>query len=172
MSRPRVVVVTGASAGVGRAVAVGFAREGAHVGVIARGRAGLAGAQRDVEAAGGRALAIPTDVADADQVEAAAAQVERTFGPIDVWVNNAMASVFSPVTEITPAEFKRVTGGFQDEVRRAFDGDEPGSGVATTSTTSSAPGDDSGEHMVGRPAAASSTPDVDLPPPPDDPSFN
>lgn len=109
MSRPRVVVVTGASAGVGRAVAVGFAREGAHVGVIARGRAGLAGAQRDVEAAGGRALAIPTDVADADQVEAAAAQVERTFGPIDVWVNNAMASVFSPVTEITPAEFKRVT---------------------------------------------------------------
>ena len=69
------------------------------------------------------------------------------------------------------AEFKRVTGGFQDEVRRAFDGDEPGS-PAPTSTTSSAPGDDSGEHMVGRPAAASPTPDVDLPPPPDDPSFN
>jgi len=70
------------------------------------------------------------------------------------------------------AEFKRVTGGFQDEVRRAFDGDEPGSPAAPSSTTSSAPRDDSGEHMVGRPAAASPTPDVDLPPPPDDPSFN
>ena len=69
------------------------------------------------------------------------------------------------------AEFKRVTGGFQDEVRRAFDGDEPGS-PASHAEASSAPGDDSGQHMAGRPAAASSTTDVDLPPPPDDPSFN
>ena len=108
-TRPRVIVVTGASAGVGRAAAIAFAREGAYVGLLARGRAGLDAAQRDVEAAGGHALAIQTDVADADQVEAAAAQVERAFGPIDVWVNNAMASVFSPVKFTSPAEFERVT---------------------------------------------------------------
>jgi NAD(P)-dependent dehydrogenase (short-subunit alcohol dehydrogenase family) len=104
-----VVVVTGASAGVGRATVREFARAGARIGLIARGSAGLEGARREVEAAGGRALVLPLDVADADQVEAAAGEVERTLGPIDVWVNNAMCSVFSPVKEMTPAEFRRVT---------------------------------------------------------------
>jgi NAD(P)-dependent dehydrogenase (short-subunit alcohol dehydrogenase family) len=107
--RHSVVVITGASAGVGRATALAFARRGASVGLVARGRAGLEGARRDVEAAGGRAIVLPTDVADAAQVEAAAARVEEAFGPIDVWVNNAMASVFSPIKEMKPEEFERVT---------------------------------------------------------------
>lgn len=106
---PEVVVVTGASAGVGRATVQAFARRGARIGLLARGKDGLEGARRDVEAAGGQAIVIPTDVANADQVEAAAAQVEETFGPIDIWVNNAMTSVFSPVKEMTPEEFRRVT---------------------------------------------------------------
>ena len=105
----QVVVVTGASAGVGRATAIEFAGRGAKVALLARGRAGLEGARRDVEAAGGTALVIPTDVSDADAVEAAAERVERELGPIDVWVNDAMASVFSPVREMTPADFRRVT---------------------------------------------------------------
>jgi len=105
----QIVVITGASAGVGRATAVAFARRGAKIGLLARGRDGLEGARREVEAAGGTALVLPTDVADAAQVEAAAAAVEGTFGPIDVWVNDAMTSVFSPVKEMTPDEFKRVT---------------------------------------------------------------
>ena len=104
-----VVVVTGASAGVGRATVRRFAREGASVGLVARGRAGLEAARREVEAAGGRALVLSADVADADAVEDAAARVERELGPIAVWVNNAMASVFSPVREMTPDEFERVT---------------------------------------------------------------
>jgi len=104
-----VVAITGASAGVGRATALAFARRGARIGLLARGRAGLEGTRRDVEAAGGHALVLPTDVADATQVEAAAAQLEETFGAIDVWVNNAMASVFSPVKEMKPEEFERVT---------------------------------------------------------------
>ncbi len=107
--KPEVVMVTGASAGVGRATVREFARRGAHVGLIARGRAGLEGAKRDVEALGGRALVLPTDVADAEQVENAAARLEETFGPIDVWVNDAMTSVFSPAKEMTPADYKRVT---------------------------------------------------------------
>ncbi len=107
--QPAVVVITGASAGVGRATAQAFAKRGAHIGLLARGAAGLEGGRRDVEAAGGKALIVPIDVADADQVEAAATQVEAAFGPIDIWVNNAMTSVFSPVKEMTPDEFKRVT---------------------------------------------------------------
>jgi NAD(P)-dependent dehydrogenase (short-subunit alcohol dehydrogenase family) len=107
--RPETVVITGASAGVGRATVRAFAQRGAHIGLVARGRDGLEGARREVEAAGGSALVVPTDVADADQVEAAAAAVEAQLGPIDIWINNAMASVFAPVQEMTPDEFKRVT---------------------------------------------------------------
>lgn len=107
--KPQVVVVTGASAGVGRATVQAFARRGAHIGLLARGRAGLEAAKREVESLGGRALAIPTDVADADAVEAAAEAVETELGPIDIWINNAMTSVFSPVKETTAEEFRRVT---------------------------------------------------------------
>ncbi|MBA3442627.1 MAG: SDR family oxidoreductase [Pyrinomonadaceae bacterium] len=104
-----VVVVTGASAGVGRATVREFARRGARIGLLARGRVGLEGARRDVEELGGRALVLPTDVADADAVERAAAAVETEFGAIDVWVNNAMVSVYSTVWQMTPEEFRRVT---------------------------------------------------------------
>src|SRR2546421_269134 len=109
LTKPEVVVITGASAGLGRATARAFAREGAHIGLLARGRDGLEGARRDVERLGGRALALPTDVADAAQVEQAAEVAEHEFGPIDVWVNNAMVSVFSPVKEMKPEEYRRVT---------------------------------------------------------------
>ena len=108
-SRPEVVVITGASAGVGRAVVREFARDRAHIGLIARGRDGLEGAKREVEECGGRALVLPLDVADAAAVDRAAESVEREFGPIDVWVNDAMVSVFSPVREMTAADFRRVT---------------------------------------------------------------
>src|SRR5947199_9561341 len=107
LSKPEVVVITGASAGLGRATAKAFAREGAHIGLLARGRDGLEGARRDVESSGGRALALTTDVADADQVERAAEAIEREFGPIDIWVNNAMVSVFSRVIAMEPEEYKR-----------------------------------------------------------------
>jgi NAD(P)-dependent dehydrogenase (short-subunit alcohol dehydrogenase family) len=103
------VVVTGASGGIGRATATAFGARGAQVGLLARGEKGLSAAARDVEAAGGKACVIPTDVADAAQCEAAAEEVERTFGPIDVWVNVAFTSVFARFWEITPAEFRRVT---------------------------------------------------------------
>jgi NAD(P)-dependent dehydrogenase (short-subunit alcohol dehydrogenase family) len=105
----QVVVITGASAGVGRATARAFARRGARIGLLARGREGLDGAQHDVEALGGRAIAIPTDVADALQVEHAADAVERELGPIDIWINNAMTSVFSPIAELSAEEVRRVT---------------------------------------------------------------
>lgn len=104
-----VVVVTGASAGLGRAIARHFGCKGARVGLLARGVDGLSGAKREIEAAGGSALVLPTDVADADAVEAAAARVEEEFGPIDIWVNNAMVSVFSPVKQMKTEEYKRVT---------------------------------------------------------------
>jgi NAD(P)-dependent dehydrogenase (short-subunit alcohol dehydrogenase family) len=107
--RPEVVVITGASAGIGREVARAFAKRGAAIGLLARGIDGLMATQREVEEYGGRALAIPTDVAKADQVEAAAQSVEAEFGPIDIWVNNAMTSVFAPVLDITSDEFRRVT---------------------------------------------------------------
>jgi NAD(P)-dependent dehydrogenase (short-subunit alcohol dehydrogenase family) len=103
------VVITGASAGVGRATARAFARQGADIGLLARGVDGLEAARREVEAVGGRALTLPADVADADQVESAAQRIERELGPIDVWVNNAMVSVFSPVRQLHPDEVKRVT---------------------------------------------------------------
>jgi len=104
-----VVVVTGASAGVGRAVVREFARNGADVALIARGVDGLEAARREVESMGGRALVLPLDVADHQAVEEAAERTERELGPIDIWVNNAMVSVFSPIMEMTPEEFKRVT---------------------------------------------------------------
>lgn len=105
----KVVVVTGASAGVGRAAVRAFAQRGFDVGLIARGRDGLEAARREVEQAGGRALVLQCDVADADGLDLAAERVDRELGPIDVWVNNAMVSVFAPVHETSAAEFKRVT---------------------------------------------------------------
>jgi NADP-dependent 3-hydroxy acid dehydrogenase YdfG len=108
-SRPQVVVITGASAGVGRATAREFATSGAHLGLLARGKDGLEAAQAEVEAAGGKALVVPTDVADHAQIEAAAAAVERELGPINVWVNNAMVSILAPFDQVSPDEFRRVT---------------------------------------------------------------
>ena len=109
MSDNRTIAITGASAGVGRATAVAFAKRGASIGLIARGRAGLEGARKEVESFGGRAIPIVADVAEASQVEAAATEIEERLGPIDVWVNNAMTSVFSPIKEMTADEFRRVT---------------------------------------------------------------
>jgi short-subunit dehydrogenase len=109
-SAPRVIVITGASAGLGRAIAQAFARsERARIGLIARGKDGLEAAKEEVESFGGSALILPADVADAEAVEAAAVKVESELGPINVWVNDAMTSLFSPVKEMTPGEFKRVT---------------------------------------------------------------
>jgi NAD(P)-dependent dehydrogenase (short-subunit alcohol dehydrogenase family) len=106
---PEVVVITGASAGVGRAAARKFARHGARIGLLARGVDGLKAAQREVQKLGSEGLMIPTDVASAEQVEAAAEEVEAELGPIDIWVNNAMTSVFSPIKKMTAEEFRRVT---------------------------------------------------------------
>ncbi|MGO4230091.1 SDR family oxidoreductase [Arthrobacter sp. YAF34] len=105
----RIVVITGASGGIGRASAVAFGRQGAAVALLARGEAGLAGAAQEVEAAGGRAWTMSVDVADNEAVDAAAGRIERELGPIDVWINVAFTSVFSPFTEITAEEFRRVT---------------------------------------------------------------
>lgn len=105
----KIVVVTGASAGVGRATAVEFARQGATVALLARGKAGLEGARAEVEAAGGKAWVQTLDVADADTVDAAAERIEAELGPIDIWVNNAMVTVLSPIRQMTAEEFRRVT---------------------------------------------------------------
>jgi short-subunit dehydrogenase len=104
-----VVAITGASAGVGRATARAFARKGADVGLVARGRERLESAQREIEELGRRAVVAVADVADPNQVEAAAQRIEDELGPIDVWVNNAMATVFARVTDTTPEEFRRAT---------------------------------------------------------------
>jgi NAD(P)-dependent dehydrogenase (short-subunit alcohol dehydrogenase family) len=105
----RVVVITGASAGVGRATARAFAARGARIGLIARNAEALEAAKSEVEARGGQAVVAVADVADADAVERAAQTIEQAFGPIDVWVNNAMASVLGPIREIPAEEFRRVT---------------------------------------------------------------
>jgi NAD(P)-dependent dehydrogenase (short-subunit alcohol dehydrogenase family) len=103
------VVITGASAGIGRATAQLYGKRGASVGLVARGQTGLDGAVRDVESAGGKALAVAADVADYDQVKEASRRIEDAFGPIDVWINVAFTSVFAPFWEIPAEEFKRVT---------------------------------------------------------------
>jgi short-subunit dehydrogenase len=105
----RVVVVTGASAGVGRATVRAFAKEGCDIGLIARGTQGLEAAADEVRREGCRAHAVAADVADAEAVERAASEIERELGPIDVWVNDAMAAVYAPFTEITAAEYRRAT---------------------------------------------------------------
>jgi len=109
MQSPEVVVITGASAGVGRATARAFGKRGAKVGLIARGKDGLEAAKREIESYGGEAMVLPVDVGDENAVEQAAAEVERAFGPIDIWVNNAMLSVFSPIMEMTADDYRRVT---------------------------------------------------------------
>lgn len=109
MERTQTVVITGASAGLGRAIAHAFAARGARLALLARNPEALEAACEECRALGGTAIAIPTDVSDAAAVEDAAARAEAALGPIDVWVNNAMVSVFSPVKEMTPEDYKRVT---------------------------------------------------------------
>ena len=109
MSEGPVVVVTGASAGLGRAIAHGYAKRGASIGLIARNPEALQAAKEECEALGGRAMILPLDVSDSEAVDAAASQVEEAFGPIDIWVNDAMVSVFSPVKEMEASDYKRVT---------------------------------------------------------------
>jgi NAD(P)-dependent dehydrogenase (short-subunit alcohol dehydrogenase family) len=104
-----VIVITGASGGIGRAAALAFAHPGARIALLARGERGLQSAKREVENAGAEALVIPTDVADCEQVERAAARIEQQWGGIDVWVNNAMATVFAPIADLSPADLRRAT---------------------------------------------------------------
>ncbi len=107
--KTKVVVITGASAGLGRAIARRFAQDGAKIGLIARNLEGLQGAKNDVEKLGGKALIIQGDIADPETSEKAAQMVEEEFGEIDIWINNAMVSVFSPIKEMKPEEYQRVT---------------------------------------------------------------
>ncbi len=109
MSKALVVVVTGSSAGLGRAIAHGFAKRGARLGLIARNPEALQAAKEECEALGGKALVLPLDVSDSEAVDTAAGKVEEEFGPMDVWVNDAMVSVFSPVKEMEASDYKRVT---------------------------------------------------------------
>src|SRR5581483_7263799 len=109
MTEPEVVVITGASAGVGRATAREFAKHGCRIGLIARGSEGLENARAEVDELGGRGLPVPADVSDYEQVEAAAIAIEASLGPINIWINNAMVSVFSRFEEMEAEEFKRVT---------------------------------------------------------------
>ena len=108
IGRNTVAVVTGASGGVGRATVRMLGDRGAKVVLLARGRDGLEGAKGDVESRGGRALAVPTDVSQFDQVQAAADAAEREFGPIDLWINNAMVSMYSPFMKMLPEEFRHI----------------------------------------------------------------
>jgi len=105
----RIIVVTGASGGIGRATAEAFGARGDTVALLARGEKGLHGAAHSIEQAGGSAIVVPTDVSDSDQVFAAAKKVETDVGPIDVWVNVAFTSVFAPFDQISPDEYRRVT---------------------------------------------------------------
>src|SRR3954451_793165 len=109
MASSEVVVVTGASSGIGRAVARRFAKDGAQIALIARGREPLENAKKEVEEAGGRALVLPVDISDWDAVKSAAHTVEEALGPIDIWINNAMTTVFAPFKDVEPDEFKRAT---------------------------------------------------------------
>lgn len=109
MARPLVVAITGSSAGLGRAIAHAYAKRGARLGLIARNPEALDAAKQECEALGGQAVCLPTDVADPDAVDRAATQLEDAFGPVDVWINDAMVSVFSPVKEMEPSDYKRVT---------------------------------------------------------------
>src|SRR5437588_4709285 len=109
MAEREIVAVTGASAGIGRAIAKEFARHGAALGLIARGSAGLEGASREVTELGGEPYVHRADVADFEALEEAAAAIEELLGPIDVWINNAMTTVFAFFEETKPAEYERAT---------------------------------------------------------------
>lgn len=109
MEKTPVVVITGASAGLGRAIAHAYAKRGAKLGLLARNPEALAAAKQECEDLGGKAMVIPTDVSNADAVESAASRIEQDLGPIDIWINDAMVSVFSPVKEMEASDYKRVT---------------------------------------------------------------
>ncbi len=104
-----IVVITGATAGIGRATSRRFAKQGASIALLARGFDGLAATAREVESRGGRALPIAVDVADAEGLRASAELIESELGPVDIWINNAMTTVFGPVTQLSPWEYRRVT---------------------------------------------------------------
>ena len=114
----KTAVITGASAGVGRASARLFGEKGWRVGLVARGIDGLEGAKREIEQAGGEAMVLPTDVADESAVDAAAERVEREWGPIDVWVNDAMATIFCEFMQVPPEDFRRIEARLKGSYRK------------------------------------------------------